>query len=143
MARSNGPFGPSGAALRRRPGDDPFGAPSPQPAGWPMQAQPMQPQPMQPQPMQPQQPQGGYGSSAPASQSMQGYHFPPPEPDPDYSFGNQQQMPPPQWGQQPDPQGYELSYQAYTANDPSPFARAEPHPQQGYGEPEPDFSDDY
>src|SRR5262245_14597817 len=121
MARSNGPYGPSGAALRRRPGDDPFGAPSPQPAGWPTQPQ-------------------GYGNPAPAAQSMQGYHFPPPEPDPNYGFGNQQQMPPPQWGQQPDPQGYELSYQAYTANnDPSPFAHAAPHQQQSYSEPEPDF----
>src|SRR5262249_1898863 len=108
MARSNGPYGPSGAGLRRPPGDDPFGTPAPQAGGWPPQ------------------PQYG-GHPAPPAQSTQGYHFPPPEPDPNYAYGNQQQMPPPQWGQQqPDPHGYELSYQAFSASDPSPFANATP-----------------
>src|SRR5215510_1047267 len=120
MARSNGPYGPSGAAPRRLPGDDPFGAPAPQAPGWPPQPQ--------------------FGNPAPAAQSMQGYHFPPAEPDPNYGFGNQQAMPPPQWGQQADPQGYELSYQAYSAADPSPFANATPHQHQSYGEAEADYS---
>jgi hypothetical protein len=74
---------------------------------------------------------------------MQGYHFPPPEPDPNYAYGNQQPMPPPQWGQQADPHGYELSYQAYSAADPSPFANATPHQQQGYGEGEADYGEEY
>jgi hypothetical protein len=75
---------------------------------------------------------------------MQGYHFPPPEPDPNYGYGNQQPMPPPQWGQQADPHGYELSYQAYSAADPSPFANATPHQQQhSYGETEADYGEEF
>jgi sporulation related protein len=52
-------------------------------------------------------------------------------------------MPPQQqWGPpQPDPQGYELAYQTYTPADPGPFQSH--HQQQGYGEPELEYGDDY
>jgi len=79
---------------------------------------------------------------------QQGYHFPPPDPDPAYGYGGQQLMPAqPQWGQpQPDPRGYELAYQTYAPADPgpSPFQSQASHaPQQGYSEPEPEYGDDY
>ena len=77
---------------------------------------------------------------------QQGYHFPPPDPEPAYGYGGQQLMPAQQqWGQpQPDPRGYELAYQNYAPTDPGPFQQATPHPQQqGYGEPEPEYGDDY
>jgi hypothetical protein len=74
---------------------------------------------------------------------MQGYHFPPPEPEPTYGYntppgGGQQQ-----WGQPADPPGYELSYQAYNTDDPSPFHQATPHQQQGYGEQDGDYGEEY
>ncbi len=79
---------------------------------------------------------------------QQGYHFPPPDPEPAYGYGNQQLMPAqPQWGQpQPDPQGYELAYQTFAPADPSPFATAAPHAQQQQsygGEVEPDYGEEY
>jgi hypothetical protein len=78
----------------------------------------------------------------PQSQSMQGYHFPPPEPDPAYAYGNPQPLAPQQqWGQPAGP--YELSYQAYAGTDPSPFAQQAPHHQQGYPEPDADYGDEF
>jgi SPOR domain len=81
---------------------------------------------------------------------QQGYHFPPPDPEPAYGYGGQQLMPAQQqWGQpQPDPRAYELAYQTYApAADPgpSPFQSPPAHAQQqGYGgEMEPEYSDDY
>ncbi len=77
---------------------------------------------------------------------QQGYHFPPPEPDPGYGYGNQQLVPAQQWGQpQQDPRGYELAYQTYAPADPGPFQPAAPHPQQqqGYGDPEPEYGDEF
>jgi hypothetical protein len=127
MARSNGPFGPPGAPLRRRPGDDPYGAPPAQSSGqWPPQ------------------PQQGYGD-APLGAPTQGYHFPPPEAAPAYGYGNQQVLPPQQWGQQGAAQAYDLSYQNYApAGDPGPFQPAAHHQQhQGYAETDADFNEEY
>lgn len=126
MARSNGPFGPPGAPLRRRPGDDPYGVPPSQaPGQWPPQPQ-------------------GYGDAAPPAPT-QGYHFPPPEPAPTYGYANQQTLPPQQWGQQGGAQAYDLSYQAYApASDPGPFQPAAHHQQhQGYAEPDADYNEEY
>jgi hypothetical protein len=93
---------------------------------------------------------------------QQGYHFPPPGPEPAYGYGGQQLMPAQQWGQpqpdplmstqqwgqpqpdplmpaqqwgqpQPDPQGYELAYQAYAPADQGPFQQPAPQPQQQQG----------
>jgi len=81
---------------------------------------------------------------------QQGYHFPPPDPEPAYGYGGQQLMPAQQqWGQpQPDPRAYELAYQTYAPGadfGPSPFQAPPAHAQQqGYGgEMEPEYSDDY
>jgi hypothetical protein len=76
---------------------------------------------------------------------MQGYHFPPPEPDPGYGYAPQPPLAAqPQWGQPADPRAYELSYQAYSGgSDPSPFAHATPHQQQSYGEQDADYGDEY
>jgi SPOR domain len=137
MARSNGPFGPPGtrAPLRRNPADDPFAPPPPaQPNGqWPTQP--------------------GYADQH-AAQPGQGFHFPP-EPDANFGYNQQhlaqQQAPqqPQQWGQQPDPRGYDLgSYmppgaQPYPVADPAPFHQQHQAPyggqayggqQQGYAE---------
>ena len=77
---------------------------------------------------------------------QQGYHFPPPDPDSGYGYGNQQLVPGQQWGQpQPDPRGYELAYQNYAPADPGPFPAPAPHPQQqqGYADTEPDYSEEF
>jgi sporulation related protein len=88
---------------------------------------------MQPQSMQPMQ---------------QGYHFPPPDAEPAYGYGGQQLMPAQQqWGQpQSDPRGYELAYQTYAPADSGapPFQSPGQHSQQqGYGEVEPEYGEDY
>ncbi|MBO0765675.1 MAG: hypothetical protein J2P50_13955, partial [Hyphomicrobiaceae bacterium] len=75
---------------------------------------------------------------------MQGYHFPPPESDPGYGYPPQSPLSAqPEWNRPADPRAYELSYQAYSPGaDPSPFANATPH-QQGYGEQDVDYGDDF
>ncbi len=107
MARSNGPFGPPGtrAPLRRHAGDDPFAAPQPAHNGqW--QA-PDYPDPAQVHP----------------GQASHGYHFPPPEPDPNY--GQHQALPPQQqWGGQPDPRGYDLGN--YMPSGTQPYPQGDP-----------------
>lgn len=130
MTRSHGPFGPPGTPLRRRPGDDAFGAPQ-QPAGhWP------------PQPPHPQQGHG-YGDYAAAPQPQHGYHFPPPEPQPAYGYSNPQLLAPQQWPQQGEPQAYEVNYQPY-AGDPGPFQHAGPEQHhQGYADADAEYGDDY
>jgi hypothetical protein len=86
----------------------------------------------------------GFGHAAPQSQPTQGYHFPPPEPDPGYGYAPQPSIAPqPQWAQPTDPRAYELSYQAYSGDDPSPFAQATPHQQQAYGEQDADYGDEF
>lgn len=88
---------------------------------------------------------------------QQGYHFPPPDPEPAYGYGGQELMPAQQqWGQpQPDPRGYqqqpggyELAFQNYAPAEPgpAPFQSAAPPQQQGYGgesEPEPEYAEDF
>ena len=122
MARTNGPFGPSGAPLQRRPGQEPFGAPAGPAGQWPTH------------------PQQGYGAPTPTPQSVQGYHFPPPEPEPAYGYTAQPlgTQPQPQWGQPADPHGYQLSYQGYDNNDPPPF-HGHHQEQQGYSDQDADF----
>jgi hypothetical protein len=97
-------------------------------------------------------------------QQAGGYHFPP-EPEPNFGYGqphaSQPHQPQQQWGQQPDPRGYDLgSYmppggaQPYhqpepaAFHDPSPFrqphapyAQQHPQPHPGYGEQD-HFDDD-
>ncbi len=104
MARSNGPFGPPGtrAPQRRHAGNDPFAAPQAHNGQWPA---PDYPDPAQVHP----------------GQASQGYHFPPPEPDPNYGH-HQTQPAHQQWGAQPDPRGYDLGN--YMPN------AAQPYPQQ-------------
>ena len=103
MARTNGPFGPSGAALRRRPGDDPYGAPAAPPAGqWPRSAHRSR----------------AIGSHhrrripSPCSRatiSLRRTRSRPTATAASSSMPAQQQ-----WGQpQPDPRAYELTYQTY------------------------------
>lgn len=147
MARSTGPFGPSGTRPPlRHPADDPFAPSAPaQPNGqWPTQ-------PGYVDHGHAQQPQGG------------GYHFPP-EPDANFGYGQQHapqpHQPQQQWGQQPDPRGYDLgSYmppggaQPYQPAEPAPFHDPSPFHQthapyaqqqqqhQGYGEQD-HFDDD-
>ena len=122
MARTSGPFGPSGGALQRRPGHDPFGAPQAPAGQWPPQQQ------------------QGYGAPTPAPQSVQGYHFPPPDPEPAYGYAPQPLGAQPQWGQPADPHGgYELSYQGFDNNDPPPFHNHNHSQQQGYSEQDGDY----
>ncbi|HWE15618.1 MAG TPA: SPOR domain-containing protein [Hyphomicrobiaceae bacterium] len=125
MARSNGPYGPSGAPLRRLPGDDPFGTPAAQPAGqWPPAAYP-----------------------DPTSQPAPGgYPFPPQTQDPSYGYNNQPLLAAQQWGQPGGAQAYELNYQAYAGAEPSPFhqpAQHQQHQQQDYAEPDQDYNDEF
>jgi sporulation related protein len=125
MARSNGPYGPSGAPLRRLPGDDPFGTPAAQPAGqWPPAAYP-----------------------DPASQPAPGgYPFPPQAQDPGYGYNNQPLLAAQQWGPPGGAQAYELNYQAYAGAEPSPFhqpAQHQQHQQQDYAEPDQDYNDEF
>lgn len=123
MARSNGPFGPPGTRA-------PLGR---HPADDPFAAPPAG------------QPPGQWGGQPP--QPGQGYHFPP-ESEPNYGYN----QPQPQWGQQPDPGGYDLG--TYMPNGgqpyppgPTPFPQ-EPQghygpAQQGYAEPDPDYDDEF
>jgi hypothetical protein len=123
MARSNGPYGPSGAPLRRLPGDDPFGTPAAQPAGqWPTAAYPEH-------------------TSQPAPG---GYPFPPQAQDPGYGYNNQPLLAAQQWGQPGGAQAYELNYQAYAGAEPSPFHQPAQHQQQqDYAEPDQDYNDEF
>jgi hypothetical protein len=130
MARSNGPFGPPGAPLRRRPIDEPYGG---QQTGQPPSQWPSQ----------------GYPDHGHSQQAGQGYHFPPPEPEPNYGY-NQQPLPPQQqWGQQADPRAYDLSSylppggQPYAQAGPGPFAQPVHHQQQGYVETDAEYSDEF
>src|SRR5262245_33028494 len=124
MARQNGPFGPSGtrAPPRRPSADDVFGgAPAHQNGHWP-----------------PHDHQGG-------SQPGQGFHFPPPEPDPNYPYHQAQA---PQWGQQPGAQNYDLGnympngqQQQFPGHDQSHYPQGQYpaeycHPDQGYADQE-------
>jgi hypothetical protein len=85
--------------------DDPF--PAPQPAHNGQWQAPDYPDPAQVHP----------------GQASQGYHFPPPEPDPNY--GHHQALPPhQQWGAQPDPRGYDLGN--YMPNGAQPYSQADP-----------------
>jgi hypothetical protein len=80
----------------------------------------------------------------PLPQSTQGYHFPPPEPQPSYGYSNPQLLAAQQWGQQPDPQAYQVNYNQAYDNDPSPFHQAHHHQhQQGYADPDPDYDDEF
>jgi hypothetical protein len=91
---------------------------------------------------------------APPQSMQQGYHFPPPDPDPAYGYGGQDLMPAQQqWGQpQPDPRGYpqqpagyELAFQNYAPAEPgpAPYQSAAPPQQAGYGESEPEYVEDF
>jgi hypothetical protein len=74
---------------------------------------------------------------------VQGYHFPPPEPEPAYGYAPQPLGAQPQWGQPADPNGgYELSYQGYDNNDPPPFHNHNQHQQQGYSDQDGDYGGD-
>jgi hypothetical protein len=124
MARQNGPFGPSGTrAPPRRPSDDVFaGPPAHQNGQWP------------------------------PSQPGQGFHFPPPEPDPNYPYHQPQDAQ--QWGQQPGPQGYDLGnympngnqQQHYPAHDQAHYQQGQypaeyGHADQGYAENDAGYGD--
>jgi hypothetical protein len=127
MARSHGPFGgPPLTPLRRRPGEDQYGA-SQQPGGqWPPQHQ------------------QGYGDYQSAPPPAQGYHFPPPEAQPAYGYSNPQLLAAAQqWPQHGEPQPYDVAYQPYGDNDPSPFAGHAPHQHQGYADSDTEFGDGY
>jgi hypothetical protein len=124
MARQNGPFGPSGTRppLRRPPAEDAFASPPAYQNGqWPPRDYPD------------------------PSQAGQGFHFPPPEPDPNYPHHQQQ------WGQQPGAQGYDLGnympsgnqHQHYPAHDQAHYQQGQ-YPaeyDQGYAENESGYGD--
>src|SRR5262245_20079057 len=124
MARSNGPFGPGGAPLRRHPADDAWAPPAggQAPGQWPPQAFP----------------DDGH-------QSRQGYHFPPPEPEQNYGF-NQQLLPAQQWNQQNDG-AYDVGNYptgaAHSYSDPPPFQQMSHYQQQGYGDADADYRDEF
>jgi hypothetical protein len=156
MARSNGPFGPAGTRppARRHPADDPYAAPQGQPGAhngqWPTAPYP--------------------DLASGGQQGQSGYHFPP-EPEPnnyDYAqpagygqpapyYANGAQQPPypaqQQWGQQPDPRGYDLGtympaapQQPYPPVDPNQFRQPQDHAyasgRQGYADPDAEYDDE-
>jgi hypothetical protein len=57
-----------------------------------------------------------------AAQTGQGFHFPPPEPDPNYPYHQSQQ--PPQWPQQAGPASYDLG--SYMPNSAQPYGQPDP-----------------
>lgn len=122
MARQNGPFGPSGTRVppRRPSADDVFaGPPAHQNGQWP-----------------PRDYQDG-------AQAGQGFHFPPPEPDPNYPYQGQA---PQQWGQQPGAQGYDLGNYMPNGNQQQQYPAYGDQYQQGqypaeYGHPDQGYAD--
>jgi SPOR domain len=118
MARSNGPFGPPGG--RAAPRRDTLASLQPQaPAQvpWPTQ---------------------GYADHGQPAQAGPAYHFPPPEPDPNYGY-NQPGYVPQQWGQQ-DQRGYDLAHYL-PADGTAPFQQTAHH-QHAYAEPDADYGDE-
>jgi len=123
MARTNGPFGPPGARapLRRHPASEIAGQPTGQ---WP--------------------PSQAFPDHGNVPQAGQGYHFPPPEQEPNYGYG-QQVLAPQQWGQQGDPRAYEVGNYLPAAQpyaDPGPFQQTS-HQQQAYAETDADYGEEY
>jgi hypothetical protein len=115
--------------LRRTPGDDQYGASQQSGGQWPPQ------------------PQQGYGdyqaASSPLQPPAQGYHFPPPDAQPAYGYSNPQLLGAQQWPQHGEPQPYDVGYQPFGDNDPSPFAGHAPHQHQGYADSDAEFGDGY
>jgi hypothetical protein len=72
----------------------------------------------------------------------QGYHFPPPDAQPAYGYGNPQMLSPQQWPQHGEPQPYEVNYQSYGA-DQAAFQRGGHAQHQGYADGDPDFNEGY
>jgi SPOR domain len=123
MARSNGPFGPPGGRppLRR----DSLASLQP-------------PQAQAQVPSQVPWPTQGYADHGhQPAQPGPAYHFPPPDPEPNYGY-NQPVYAPQQWGQQD--QRYDLAN--YLPSDPPPFQNTAHH-QQAYAEQDPDYGDDF
>jgi hypothetical protein len=86
------------------------------------------------------QPPAQWPAQAYPNQTPQaGYHFPPPDPDPNYGY-NQQAYPPQQWGQQGDQRGYDLA--SYMPSDPPPFQQTAHRQQPAYDETEADYGDE-
>ncbi|HEX6001496.1 MAG TPA: SPOR domain-containing protein [Hyphomicrobiaceae bacterium] len=135
MARSNGSFG---LPWRQRPSEDPYDADPYAAPGQPAPFGGHQPAAPWPQHQQQGHPQQGYGQQ-PAPQTVPGYHFPAPEPQPAYGYSNPQLLSPQQWPQHGEPQAYEVNYQGYAGSDPA-FQHGA---QQGYGDPDAEFSDEY
>ena len=119
MARSNGPFGPPGGrAPLRRDSQASLQPQVPSQVPWPTQ---------------------GYADHGQPAQAGPAYHFPPPEPDPNFGY-NQPAYAPQQWGQQ-DQRGYDLA-NYLPADNPPPFQQTAHH-QHAYAEPEADYGDEF
>jgi hypothetical protein len=94
---------------------------------------------LQPQaPSQVPWPTQGYANQGQPAQAGPAYHFPPPEPDPNYGY-NQPAYAPQQWGPQ-DQRGYDLA-NYLPADSPPPFQQTAHH-QHAYSEPE-DYGDEF
>jgi hypothetical protein len=94
---------------------------------------------LQPQaPSQVPWPTQGYADHGQPAQAGPAYHFPPPEPDPNYGY-NQPAYAPQQWGQQ-DQRGYDLA-NYLPADGPAPFQQTAHH-QHAYAEPGADYGDE-
>jgi len=97
---------------------------------------------------QSQWPAQGFADNGHLPQAGQGYHFPPPEAEPNYGY-DQQVLAPQQWGQQGDPRAYEAANylpvggQPYAATDPGPFQQQAHYHQQAHVETDADYSDEY
>jgi hypothetical protein len=83
-------------------------------------------------------PTQGYANHGQPAQAAPAYHFPPPEPDPNYGY-NQPAYAPQQWG--PDQRGYDLAN--YLPAEGQPPYQQTAHHQHGYAEPDADYGDEF
>jgi SPOR domain len=86
-------------------------------------------------------PTQGYADHGQPAQAGPAYHFPPPDPDPNYGY-NQPVYAPQQWGQQQDQQGYDLANYLPPSDAPPRFAQTAHH-QQAYGDHDADYGDEF
>jgi hypothetical protein len=80
-----------------------------------------------------------YADQGQPAQAGPAYHFPPPEPEPNYGYN--QPVYAPQWGQQGDQRGYDLA-NYMPADGPPPFQQTAHH-QPAYAEPDPGYDDEF